>query len=1071
MKFIYVKILFLCLALLPLEVLAQGTLKGIVRDQDGILVGATVFWQNSANRVISGVTTNENGEYFLPIPPNAKELSIMFSFIGLKTQQIKYTGQKVLNITLAPEATSLDEVVVSAKAKQRDNMGLISDDLGVARQKLDLDDFQDMAVTSVEDMLQGKLTNVDIIAGSGDPGVKSSIRIRGTSSLNASNEPLIVIDGTPTDTDIDEDFDFGTADVEDFGSLINISPNDIQSIEVLKDAAATALWGSTAANGVLLITTKRGQRGKPSFSVSQKFSTSWEPKAIRMLNANEYVTLMQDALWNKAQFSGFKQSDVKAFQEDYKEIRFDPSYEYFDEFNQETDWLSLVVQNPFNSETDFSMSGGGDRATYRFSVGYLTEKGTTIGTDFKRITARLNLDYYLSKKLKVSSSFSYAEGNRNQPYSSPRNEAMTKMPNMSPWVLDENGNPTDEYFTAPKGTLQGKQGNPLAMVNDSKNNTRSRTMDAKFNLNYTILAGLRLTANIAFTLTTNKNKLFYPSQASGLDWFKTDFNKALDGNSNGVKVYTNTNINYNKAFQKHHFTLSATLQTTENNSSSHKSTIAAIGSGELADPSGNGKVTQMSSSDSQNRKIGINGSFQYNFGDRYIATAQIRSDANSSTGRNSRWGTFPSLSAQWHISNESFIKSAAWVSDIRIKGSWGKTGNAPKGSFTYVGTLTPEDSYMDQAAIKPNSMQLNKLKWETTTSYNFGIVASFFNDKVSIDFDYYRKWTDDLLQSNMGIASSTGYSSVGWYNSGKTENQGFELAINLNKIVDVNGFTFSVSNLNIARNRNKILELPDNKEEEAYKEQNAKYANKQIEGRPLGAFFGYNCLGVYQNTNETYARDQEGNVMRDVYGQEVITSIFGKQQVYPGDARYADHNYDGIINKYDMVYLGNSMPFITGGGAVRFGYKGLSLRASFHFRLGQKVINQSRMDMENMYGASNQRRSVLKRWRYEGDDTDIPRALYGAGYNYLGSDRFVENNSFLKCKDITLSYSLPKRIVQRWGLSRCNFYVTTYNIFTITKYKGQDPETSIPSGFSQLAQDNSLTPRARKVALGITVDF
>ncbi|MBD9177862.1 MAG: SusC/RagA family TonB-linked outer membrane protein, partial [Odoribacter splanchnicus] len=239
MKFIYVKILFLCLAILPLEVLAQETLRGIVRDQDGILIGATVFWQNKENRVISGVVTNENGEYFLPIPPNAKELNVMFSFIGLKTQQVKYTNQKVLNITLEPEASNLDEVVVSAKAVQRDNMGLISEDLGVARQKIDLDEFQDMAVTSVEDMLQGKLTNVDIVAGSGDPGVKSSIRIRGTSSLNASNEPLIVIDGTPSDTDIDDDFDFGTADVEDFGSLINISPNDIQSIEVLKDAAAT----------------------------------------------------------------------------------------------------------------------------------------------------------------------------------------------------------------------------------------------------------------------------------------------------------------------------------------------------------------------------------------------------------------------------------------------------------------------------------------------------------------------------------------------------------------------------------------------------------------------------------------------------------------------------------------------------------------------------------------------------------------------------------------------------------------------------------------------------------------
>lgn len=1071
MKLIYAKIFFLCLALLPLEVLAQGVLKGLVRDREGVLIGATVYWQNKDNRVISGVVTNENGEYFLPVPANAKDLNVTFSFIGMKTKTVKYTGQKVLNTTLESDAALLEEVTVSTKVKQRDNMGVISEDLGVARQKLDLDEFQDMAVTSVEDMLQGKLTNVDIIAGSGDPGAKSSIRIRGTSSLNASNEPLIVIDDVPTDTEINSEFDFGTADVEDFGALVNISPNDIKSIEVLKDAAATALWGSKAANGVLLITTKRGVKGKPRFSVTQKFSTSWEPKAIEMLNASEYVTLMQDALWNRAQYRGFQPADVKAFQEDYKEIRFDPSYEYFDEFNQETDWLSLLIQTPLNSETDFSMSGGGDRATYRFSVGYLSDKGTTIGTDYKRITARLNLDYNLSKKLRVSSSFSYAEGNRNQPYSSPRNGAMTKMPNMSPWVLDENGNATDEYFTAPKGTLQGDQGNPLALAKESKNNSINRAMDAKFTLRYNIMAGLTLNANVAFNLTTNKNKLFNPSQASGKDWFNTDYNYTVDGSSNSVSVYSNTRLTYIKSIKKHTFTLSGVVETNESNGSSHNGAVSNVGSEEMADPSGGGKIIKMSSSDSQSRKVGFMGSVNYNFGERYNFNARIRSDANSKTGRNSRWGTFPALSAQWHLSNEPFMKSAGWISDIRINGSWGQSGNAPSGSFTYVGTLTPEDSYMDQPAIKPNSMQLNKLKWETTTSYNVGFLTSFLNEKINIEFDYYRKRTEDLLQKNMGISSTTGYSSVGWYNSGKTENEGWELSINLNNIIKINDFSISFTNLNVARNKNRILELPDNMEEEKYSENNGNYANKQIAGRPLGAFFGYNCLGVYQNTAETYARDQEGNVMRDVYGKEVITSIFGKQQVFPGDAKYADQNYDGIINKYDMVYLGNSMPILTGGGAVRFAYKGLSLRASFHFRLGQKVINQARMDMENMRGANNQRRSVLKRWRYEGDDTDIPRALYGVGYNYLGSDRFVENNSFLKCKDITLSYNLPKRFVQKMNLQRCNFYVTTYNLFTITKYKGQDPETSIPSGFTQLAKDSSLTPRARKVALGITVDF
>lgn len=1071
MKLINMKIFFVCLAFLPLEMLAQGVIKGIIRDQDGPMIGAAVYWQNKDNRVLSGQISNENGEYFLPIIPNAKDLNIAFSFIGMKTKIIAYTGQKILNVTLESEATDLEEVIISVKLKDRDKMGVISEDLGVARQKLNLEDFQDMAVTSVEDMLQGKLTNVDIIAGSGDPGAKSSIRIRGTSSLNASNEPLIVIDDVPTDTEISTEFDFGTADVEDFGALVNISPNDIQSIEVLKDAAATALWGSKAANGVLLITTKRGSKGKPRFSVSQKFSISWEPKAIEMLSADEYVTLMQDALWNKAQYKGFQSADVKAFQEDYKEIRYDPAYEYFNEFNQETDWLSLVVQNPFNSDTYFSMSGGGDRAAYAFSLGYLKDTGTTIGTDFNRITARLNLDYTLSKKLRVSSSFSYAEGNRDQPYASPRNGAMTKMPNMSPWVLDANGNTTDEYFTAPKGTLQGDQGNPLALARESINNTINRAMDAKFTLNYRMMAGLQLNANVAFKLETNKNRLFYPYQASGKDWLHTDFNYAVDGSSNSVAVYSNTRLTYSKTFDKHALVFSAVAETSEGNGSNHNSAISTVGSGEMADPSGSGRIVKMSSSESQSRKVGFMGSVNYNFNERYNFNARIRSDANSKTGRNSRWGTFPALSAQWHLSNESFIKTAEWISDIRINGSWGQTGNSPSGSFTYVGTLSPEDSYMDQPAIKPSSMQLDKLKWETTTSYNVGFLASFYKEKITVEFDHYRKRTDDLLQSGMGISSITGYSSVGWYNSGKTENKGWELAINLNNIININGFTISFSNLNLARNKNVILELPENKEEDKYTNTNGVYANKQLEGRPLGAFFGYNCLGVYQNTNETYARDQEGNIMRDVHGKEVVTSIFGTQAVFPGDARYADQNYDGVINKYDMVYLGNSMPIVTGGGSIRLAYKGLTLRTSFHFRLGQKVVNQARMDMEKMNNANNQRRSVLKRWRYEGDDTDIPRALYGAGYNYLGSDRFVENNSFLKCKDLTLSYNLPKNLVQKWGLQRCNFYVTTYNLFTITKYKGQDPETSIPSGFTQLASDKSLTPRARKIALGITVDF
>lgn len=419
MKFIYITVVVLCCQLLPLEAISQVMLRGVVRDQKEPLIGATVYLANNENRVIKGVVTNENGEYFLELTENAKGMNIVYSFVGYKTKTVKFTGQKVQNVTLEDEATTLDAVTVQAKAIERNSMGVATKDLGVARQKIELEEFQDMPVTSVEDMLQGKMANVDIIASSGDPGSRASIRIRGTSSLNASNEPLIVIDGIAYDTDIDEDFQFSTATDEDFGALVNIAPSDIAAIEVLKDAAATAIWGSKAANGVLLITTKRGEKGKPRFSISQKINLNIEPKTIPMLNAQQYVTLMQDALWNKVNYRGFPQTgETMAFLSQYKDIRYDPAYKYFKEFTQETDWLDLITQNALNSETNFSMSGGGDRATYRFSAGYLTEKGTTIGTSFKRLTTRLNVDYNFSKKLRVSSSFSYAEGRKAGNYSS-----------------------------------------------------------------------------------------------------------------------------------------------------------------------------------------------------------------------------------------------------------------------------------------------------------------------------------------------------------------------------------------------------------------------------------------------------------------------------------------------------------------------------------------------------------------------------------------------------------------------------------------------------------------------------
>ena len=307
------------------------------------------------------------------------------------------------------------------------------------------------------------------------------------------------------------------------------------------------------------------------------------------------------------------------------------------------------------------------------------------------------------------------------------------------------------------------------------------------------------------------------------------------------------------------------------------------------------------------------------------------------------------------------------------------------------------------------------------------------------------------------------------------ENRGWEIMVDLRNIVKVGDFSFSVTNLNLSRNRNRVMELPsnltfDNADENENK--NGKYIQRVVPGNPIGSFYGYKYNGVYQNYDETLARDANGNVIRNIYGEDVIMSI-NSYTMRAGDAKYEDVNHDGILDRYDVVYLGNSMPILTGGASLNFTYKGLRLRTSFQTRIGQSVINEARMNSESMYNGNNQSTSVLKRWRHEGDQTDIPRALWGRGYNYVGSDRFVEKASFLRLKDVMLSYTFPKQLVKKWRLQNVSCYVTAYDVFTWTNYKGQDPEVGISSskGIFQLAKDQSYTPRPFRLALGLTIDF
>ena len=1081
-----IKILLLLSCLLPIAVLGQGkkVVYGVVSDDLGALPGASVYLQTVADqRAWEGVATTINGGYVLNIL-NDKEYEIVFSFIGYQTQTIPYKGQKEINVTLRSD-TEIETITI--EGTQRDGMGMDTKLVSSAVEKLDLSAYEDMAVSSVTDMMQGKMANVDIVAGGGAPGSKPSIRIRGTASLTGDNDPLIVIDGVPQSVTIDDGFNFSTANEDDFGALLNMSPSDIESITVLKDAAATAMWGEQASNGVLVVTRKKGVKGPPTFQIKQIVKTGIEPARVPMLNGEEYVTLMQDAIWNRVRDDEFAFSSLGLLSE-FKDILYDPAYTYFNEFNQDVDWLDLVRRTPISSETNFNMSGGGDKVTYRFSANYLNEVGTTIGEDYSRINAYMNVGYRFSEKFNISSSFSYVDGDRSSSVVPTRDLALRKMPNMTPYLLDENGNMTDEYFNQPTTTIQGSglldggdanKGNiiqhPVAVAELSTSNFVEKKSVMDFNATYRPIAGLQVRGLASLTLTNTLKQGYLPAAATNAAWNSERYNKSEEHQGYTMDLYTSVNASYYKKItDKHAFTVSVKADMKNSNNASQWVVTSGNNGLELSDPTVGGVIRDMGGSIGEYRNIGLVGSLNINFFDeRYNIEATASTGGSSSSGRNSRWGINPVFGVNYNMQNEEFIKEVEWINRLILRASWGYTPKGATGNNTYGGIYGAlDEQYQDMGALIPLSIQLNNIDFERIYQSNVSLELAVLENKLTFTANYYIKTTENLLQKDMRIPSSSGFSSIAWFNDGSVQNKGWETSLTGSNLLGQRGksdWNFGF-NINVSRNENVVLDLPTSLEYQKPNISNGAYANKIVEGRPLGAFYGFDYIGVYDNYDETVATDANGNVIKDVNGDNVVTTINGRKQ-RPGDAEYRDLNYDGVIDQYDIIYLGNSMPIINGGGSLSLSWKNLTLTSAVQFRIGQSVINQSRYNSENMGGQSNQSTAVLRRWRHEGDPTDIPRALWGTNYNSLGSNRFVEIASFLKVKDLTLSYRLPSTFAKKLAMNDIRLVFTCYNPFTFSNYMGQDPEVSLPDGFNNLAMDNSLTPNSRTFAGSVTISF
>lgn len=1080
-------VLLLCLVQ---QVMAQKTVSGTVTEDFAgsaePCIGVNVTFQNAQKRIIAGTVTDFNGQYSLKVPANEKgALTLVFSYIGMTTQSFKYTGQTTLNVKMSNAATQIKEVTVKGKRGSRNEMGVTERQMAFATQKINMDDITAVSpVTSIEEALQGQLGGVDIITA-GDPGAKSNIRIRGTATLNSNADPLIVINGVPYSTDIDDSFDFNTANQEDFAQMLSLNPNDIESIEVLKDAASTAVYGTAGANGVLLITTKKGAMGKTRFSFSTKNSFKFEPKSMPMLSGNDYVAYIQDAIWNTANALGLNsQGGLLEYLFNTPEIGYDKEWRYFDEYNQNVDWLSYLTQDAFTTDNSFSMSGGGEKATYRYSLSYLDEGGTTKGTGLTRLNTSIDIGYRFSEKITVNAEYTYSDSKKKAPWTDKlRSEAMTKMPNKSPYYIDdETGKMTDTYFTRQNseefqgafiGGSNPKNFHPIIMAEDSYNNLRTREQKMTVRGRFYPTKEWQFTGYVSMKYKTQQTESFLPQTATGVTTESTFANQAKNAYTNNFSLQTELKGMYTNSWNDklHQLTATALWRTQQSRSSNSEATRYNVASSSLADPaSGSGMLLSQNSGISEVRKLSGIGSVVYTLLDRYTINGTVNYEGNSSIGRDNRWGFFPSVGLSWQFADEPFMKwSKDVLTELKIRGSFGQSGNTPGGTSPYVGTYTSLGSYMDGNAISANSMQLNKLKWERSTEWNFGFDFNLWEGKLTGSFDYYNKKTVDLLQKKFYIPGSTGYTNnyLAYYNAGSLRNKGIEFRTDW-QAIQTKDWQLKV-NFNISRNENEIISMPGYQEEN-YTMGNGNYATRIVSGTSVGSFFGYKYLGVYQNTEDTYAKDADGNVMVDLQGKPIIMSN-GSYRCYPGDAKYADINNDGKIDKNDIVYIGNSNPMLSGGGGFNLRYKDWSLTVFMHYRLGQKIVNRARMNAESMYSSDNQSTAVLRRWRNEGDDTDIPRALWKYGYNYLGSDRFVEDCSFLRLKTLSLSYNLPKAFCKHIGLNSANVFVTGYDLFTITDYTGQDPEVTLPSSVTALAEDNSQTPRSRRVSMGITINF
>lgn len=1111
-------------------------ISGTVSDEFGPVIGCNVIEKDANNRNVNATITDVNGNFQLAIKNPKNKLVV--SYVGYKTFSQVIGSQTNFQIQLK-DANELGTVTVTAKQRFRgDGLSIPKDEVSVATQTMNMDIVDGLAFTSADEALQGQIAGLDIVANSGNLGAGTTMRMRGVTTINGSSEPLIVVNGNIMDVPDAKDTDWSTATEETYSSLLSINVNDIESIDIMKDAAATAIWGARGANGVISIKTKRGKRGKIRIDYNFSLQGNWQPKGYNLLSGDEYTMLMKEELYNPTQNPSATTN--------INELNYNKSWAEYNNWNDNTDWVKAVTQTGWNQSHGLTISGGGEKAVFRISANYDHQTGTIIKQVLNRFSTRLNLEYYVSDKLKFTTEFPLTYTKNQKSYANILGKALSMAPNMSIYREDGNGIDTNEYYimlpsaekdeygSSISGTssLQLKSvrdiGNPVAIANLAWNNESTYRITPDFRINYYFLGNddhktrLDYEGQVYLDIFSKSNPTYCPGSLSTNGWKDNSYNLYTMDDYNSFQFQTRHQLIFTPKFKNEDIAwmMLGRWELTSGTSYGQNVSERKLPLGAQS-PTLPAEISNMSTSNGEWRSMAGVFSTHLSYKGRYNADFTVRADGTTRFGDNNKWGYFPGMSVRWNISDEPWMKwSRKVLSMLAFRPSWGVNGRTPSSEYLQYAKYAAGSQYGNGNTMLPSTrvdgLQLSDLKWEKTTSWNLGANLGLFDDMIEADFNYYYKKTKDLLNPGVAISSQTGYTTLAWKNIGSMENKGWEFNITAKKFIKAGKFSMDAS-FNVAQNFNKITEMDqtvlDGINEDWSADSRGKYFKRIQVGNALGSIFGLRHKGVYQ-----YSYDYLENLRRQGYVMEgnekimirnnndlvdylnnrflpagktapialnrdgkVITGADGKPlrmtynskdggETYKfdgGDVIYEDVNHDGTINSLDMVYLGNSNPKFSGGFGFTFRYGNWSLRTNFVYRTGFKVVNFARMGVEKMYDTTNQSTAVNWRWRKNGDVTEIPRALYNYGYNWLGSDRYVEDASFLRFSYVSLSYDVPKKFLKSVGLNTLRFDLSGQNIFVWSKYSGTDPEHA-NNGWN-FASDSSQTPRSKSFTLRMRI--